>query len=565
MGHKNVLLTLCFCCLSGIGLFGQSWVQSVSPAQNAVAAPLLPLVGLAFDRAIDTSTVTANLAVHSALEGRLAGFTLWDGGTNTLTWAPLDTLLVDDRLILTLGRGLRDTLGDSIPHPWMTEFRTMVSGGNGTFTEFSTTTIPGTGAWHMVAGDLDGDRDIDLVTANGIAGTLSILLNDGMANFSAASPLNPNNNPESVDLSDLDGDGDLDIISCGTSPNQMNWCLNNGGGSFTGCTPASASSNPHGIRAMDYDGDLRPDIVVSPFGASNPDLFANGLPGPFVATTGPPMGMGGERAILGDFDLDGDIDAALAAFSAGQTYILCNDSFAGMRTDTSYGTGPGSHIGAGGDFNGDGHKDLAIPVINNSRVVVLTNNGSAMSSTPLSLAAGPGHVATGDWDADGDLDLAASQYNGNNVQLLLNGGNANFSAFATLNNASSPYAACPGDFDGDGDLDIAVLARGEGRVRIFLNGPMTARLEAAAQPVVAGIPNPFSGQLQLQGDLPRAGQVRSLLRDLQGRIVLEGASAWHPAGAYRAAMDAEALSQGLYLLEVWQDGQRIAQQKLLKR
>jgi hypothetical protein len=68
---------------------------------------------------------------------------------------------------------------------------------------------------HSVAfGDLDGDRDIDIVARVGVGGALAVLVNDGTATFTSRmlSDGIPSSSSSYLELADIDLDGDLDIV-----------------------------------------------------------------------------------------------------------------------------------------------------------------------------------------------------------------------------------------------------------------------------------------------------------------------------------------------------------------
>ena len=70
----------------------------------------------------------------------------------------------------------------------------------------------GRGARSLAVRDLDGDGKADLVTANAVAGTVSVLLGTGNGAFKAKRDYFSGARPRSVVLADLDGDGILDLV-----------------------------------------------------------------------------------------------------------------------------------------------------------------------------------------------------------------------------------------------------------------------------------------------------------------------------------------------------------------
>ncbi|MCC7534584.1 MAG: VCBS repeat-containing protein, partial [Deltaproteobacteria bacterium] len=170
-------------------------------------------------------------------------------------------------------------------------------------------------------GDLDADGDVDLVVAaygEDADGHRQerVLLNDGRGRFTAAALAIPARDDQTshLALGDVDGDGDLDLVTANDAEDDVHvrLLLNDGRARFSEALPAAVPASPERARRvllgdLDRDGDL--DLVAT--GRGQDHVYLNDGHGRFVDTTllALPLDDGsGDGAALGDLDLDGDLD-----------------------------------------------------------------------------------------------------------------------------------------------------------------------------------------------------------------------------------------------------------------
>jgi hypothetical protein len=158
----------------------------------------------------------------------------------------------------------------------------MMGNGDGTFAAPTFFTFPSPqgegGAVDIVAADVDHDGDNDVATAGGnvIAGA-SVFINNGSGSFTwhqMSMPQAPAN-PVSVNLADLDGDGNLDIVTAnqsGCTPWGSNLAARpgNGDGTFGAPVPISIGYGPTCVNShwqpqelgiVDLNCDGKMDII----------------------------------------------------------------------------------------------------------------------------------------------------------------------------------------------------------------------------------------------------------------------------------------------------------------
>ncbi len=146
----------------------------------------------------------------------------------------------------------------------------LLNNGDGTFAD----QVPygtGSGPRSVAVADLDGDFDLDLAVANrgplGNGDTVSVLLNDGNGTFAPHVTYGTGPFPIFVIAADLDGDNDLDLITAeegilngGTTVSVL---LNHGDATYAARLEYEVGTVPVSVAAGDLDSDNDLDLAVA--------------------------------------------------------------------------------------------------------------------------------------------------------------------------------------------------------------------------------------------------------------------------------------------------------------
>jgi FG-GAP-like repeat len=127
----------------------------------------------------------------------------------------------------------------------------------------------------IAIGDLDGDARPDLVTANWMAGSITVLhdlavvsggantvsvhLNGGGGSFQPRVDYPTGNHPWSIAIGDLNGDGEPDLMTANDYGNSVSVLLNRGG-SFGGRRDYRTGKGPGSVVISDLNHDRKPDL-----------------------------------------------------------------------------------------------------------------------------------------------------------------------------------------------------------------------------------------------------------------------------------------------------------------
>jgi len=228
----------------------------------------------------------------------------------------------------------------------------------------------------VVAGDFNGDGNLDLATAsqlNGLPVSVSLGYGDGAFNSVSDSPFGVSTGANSLAVGDFNGDGKLDLA---VATNGVIILLGNGDGTFT---QSQGSPIPIGIvssiAAADFNGDGKLDLAATDSAGNAVSILLGNGDGTFSQAPGSPAPVGFEpdSIAVGDFTNSGKAGLAVANFGSNSITVLLGngDGTFSESAGSPIPVGQGPYSVAVGDFNGSGRLGLAVANLNDGSVSVL--------------------------------------------------------------------------------------------------------------------------------------------------------------------------------------------------
>ena len=291
----------------------------------------------------------------------------------------------------------------------------LIGNGDGTFQPAAITPGPGGGSiTGVAAGDVTGDGRADaVVTTAGASDFVWIYASDGDGTFATPVSDPTGNDPNDVVLADLDGDADLDAVTADKADKQAS-VFRNDGGSFTPLAAvASVGDQPHGVAVADFNRDGDNDLAIAAKGGTEGISYAEGNGnGTFDPAVSSPV-TDPEFLVAADFNGDGLPDLASARPDLGDVVIL-------TRTATGFAAPVVEHDGGGqngqpavGDLDGDGDPDMAVPYEAGSDpekvAVLIAGAGSEFAlGSQQPVGDDPQESVVADLNRDGNPDIATA-------------------------------------------------------------------------------------------------------------------------------------------------------------
>ena len=273
----------------------------------------------------------------------------------------------------------------------------------------------------IVATDIDGDLDTDLVVTNFGANTITAFQNNGAGAFAALGAVAVGTGPTRLEAADLTGDGLNDLIVINQTAGSITTLRATAGtGVFVAVStlvrPAPTFVNPSDVVVGDFVGDEanRPDFAVSFTGTNNIEIYFSVGDGTFTSNSILATNASAPRLAVGNpFDTaaptNPGIIAPISPFDTVTTFEAIPANVVRPSTvDLSLGPLPGDGFSDLTDLDGDSINDDIL--INGVRHID-TNLDGLPDSADRDLDGEPDDRNGVDADGDGVFD----DLNGDNV------------------------------------------------------------------------------------------------------------------------------------------------------
>ena len=323
--------------------------------------------------------------------------------------------------------------------------------------------------------DLDRDGDLDVVAAGKIADTITWYENwdnHGVVNF-IEHTINPAvDGVEGVFAIDVDGDEDVDVLSASEYENQISWWENDGGEHFTEHVIDGDFSGARDVHAADIESDGDVDVVGVSYNNNEVALWINDGTESFTKEYSSDTFYGACRVFAVDLNLDGEeVDFIASAHTGDQIAWWRNDygNFYKEEVDYSFNGAKGVYAR---DVDCDHDIDILGAAYDADEIAWYKNNGNQVNQkeTIDNNVSGAWGVFSEDMvDGDGIEEVLGTAWKSGDLYMWTQDGEGNWEREVITDDFGGASSVSASDIDDDGDMDILATACGDDMVTWWEN------------------------------------------------------------------------------------------------
>ncbi len=323
----------------------------------------------------------------------------------------------------------------------------------------------------VIDADVNGDGKADLIIANNLANTLSVLIGKGDGTFNAKADYATGTSPNSVTSADVNGDGKADLIVANGGSDTVSVLTGKGDGTFNAKADYATGSGLISVISADVNGDGNADLIVANSVSDTVSVLTGKGDGAFNAKADYATGSGPISVISADVNGDGKADLIVANNGSDTVSVLTGNGDGTFNAKADYATGSGSYSVISADVNSDGNADLIVADGFSDTVSVLTGKGDGAFNAKADYATGSGPISviSADVNGDGKADLIVANSGSDTLSVLSGKGDGAFNAKADYATGSYPASVTSADVNGDGKADLIVANGGSATVSVLIN------------------------------------------------------------------------------------------------
>ncbi len=339
----------------------------------------------------------------------------------------------------------------------------------------------GNGPHSAQIADLDGDGDMDIVSADYFSDNVSVLFNDGSGIFSKVGEYQTGEGPRSLFLADVDSDSDIDIITGNYYVDTVSVLKNLGNGTFSSKMDYDVGEGPFSIFLADIGEDANSDLdlITADDQADRISVLENDGTGTFGNRNSYRVGSRPKGVHLADLNGDGYNDIACANWADDSVSVLFNKRDGTFEDQEESQTGSYPRAISLADLNGDDIPDIVTANQHSDSISVLFNNADETFTSKIDYAVGhnPLYVLLGDIDSDGDFDVLTTNLDDDSITILKNDGAGNLGNRIDYITDDGPYSVLFADVNGDSEADLITANNNADTVSVlYSNVPPLIRI-----------------------------------------------------------------------------------------